>query len=205
LIMVQEVCMEFNNMEGQIAMPQFEKPIPGSSLTSSVDNPKPFEKAPEITKQADGINYLFLKLTDEEQYPKVMSSIREGVPLSELAQLVLFEGFSQGKWNPDMVLLLFEPLIYMLMALSEKVQIEYVLYPNEEKDDEVLDIEQEVEILRKIADIAAKEVGTGSKVTSLPSEIQERLEEFKPSGDTLSLMEKEEKPITDISLMEKQS
>jgi len=197
--------MEFNNMEGQIAMPQFEKPIPGSSLTSSVDNPKPFEKAPEITKQADGINYLFLKLTDEEQYPKVMSSIREGVPLSELAQLVLFEGFSQGKWNPDMVLLLFEPLIYMLMALSEKVQIEYVLYPNEEKDDEVLDIEQEVEILRKIADIAAKEVGTGSKVTSLPSEIQERLEEFKPSGDTLSLMEKEEKPITDISLMEKQS
>jgi len=194
-----------NNMEGQIAMPQFEKPIPGSSLTSSVDNPKPFEKAPEITKQADGINYLFLKLTDEEQYPKVMSSIREGVPLSELAQLVLFEGFSQGKWNPDMVLLLFEPLIYMLMALSEKVQIEYVLYPNEEKDDEVLDIEQEVEILRKIADIAAKEVGTGSKVTSLPSEIQERLEEFKPSGDTLSLMEKEEKPITDISLMEKQS
>ncbi len=202
--MVQEVCMD-NNMEGQIAMPQFEKPIPGSSLTSSVDNPKPFEKAPEITKQADGINYLFLKLTDEEQYPKVMSSIREGVPLSELAQLVLFEGFSQGKWNPDMVLLLFEPLIYMLMALSEKVQIEYVLYPNEEKDDEVLDIEQEVEILRKIADIAAKEVGTGSKVTSLPSEIQERLEEFKPSGDTLSLMEKEEKPITDISLMEKQS
>jgi len=197
--------MELNNMEGQIAMPQFEKPIPGSSLTSSVDNPKPFEQAPEITKQADGINYLFLKLTDEEQYPKVMSSIREGVPLSEIAQLVLFEGFSQGKWNPDMVLLLFEPLIYMLMALSEKVQIEYVLYPNEEKDDEVLDIEQEVEILRKIADIAAKEVGTGSKVTSLPSEIQERLEEFKPSGDTLSLMEKEEKPITDISLMEKQS
>ena len=52
--------MEFNNMEGQIAMPQFEKPIPGSSLTSSVDNPKPFEQAPEITKQADGINYLFL-------------------------------------------------------------------------------------------------------------------------------------------------
>ena len=93
----------------------------------------------------------------------------------------------------------------MLMALSEKVQIEYVLYPNQEEEEDVLDIEQEVEILRKIADIAAKEVGTGSKVTSLPAEIQERLEEFKPSGDTLSLMEKEEKPISDISLMEKQS
>jgi len=202
-----------NNMEGQIAMPQFEKPIPGSSLTSSVDNPKPFEKAPEITKQADGINYLFLKLTDEEQYPKVMSSIREGVPLSEIAQLVLFEGFSQGKWNPDMVLLLFEPLIYMLMALSEKVQIEYVLYPNEEKDDEVLDEEQSVELLRKIAEVAVKDIGRGNKVTSLPSEIQERLEKFKPQDVSL-LDKKEEKEeeeeketiaTPNISLMQKQA
>ena len=202
--------MEFNNMEGQIAMPQFEKPIPGSSLTSSVDNPKPFEKAPEITKQADGINYLFLKLTDEEQYPKVMSSIREGVPLSEIAQLVLFEGFSQGKWNPDMVLLLFEPLIYMLMALSEKVQIEYVLYPNEEEDDRVLDEEQSVELLREIAEIASKQLGKrGTKVTSLPSEIQERLEEFNPKDVSL-LDKKEEKDIEtietpSISLMQKQA
>lgn len=199
-----------NNMEGQIAMPQFEKPIPGSSLTSSVDNPKPFEKAPEITKQADGINYLFLKLTDEEQYPKVMSSIREGVPLSEIAQLVLFEGFSQGKWNPDMVLLLFEPLIYMLMALSEKVQIEYVLYPNEEEDDRVLDEEQSVELLREIAEIASKQLGKrGTKVTSLPSEIQERLEEFNPKDVSL-LDKKEEKDIEtietpSISLMQKQA
>jgi hypothetical protein len=202
--------MELNNMEGQIAMPQFEKPIPGSSLTSSVDNPKPFEQAPEITKQADGINYLFLKLTDEEQYPKVMSSIREGVPLSEIAQLVLFEGFSQGKWNPDMVLLLFEPLIYMLMALSEKVQIEYVLYPNEEEDDRVLDEEQSVELLREIAEIASKQLGKrGTKVTSLPSEIQERLEEFNPKDVNL-LDKKEEKDIEtiatpSISLMQKQA
>ena len=202
--------MEFNNMERQIAMPQFEKPIPGSSLTSSVDNPKPFEQAPEITKQADGINYLFLKLTDEEQYPKVMSSIREGVPLSEIAQLVLFEGFSQGKWNPDMVLLLFEPLIYMLMALSEKVQIEYVLYPNEEEDDRVLDEEQSVELLREIAEIASKQLGKrGTKVTSLPSEIQERLEEFNPKDVNL-LDKKEEKDIEtiatpSISLMQKQA
>jgi len=202
--------MELNNMEGQIAMPQFEKPIPGSSLTSSVDNPKPFEQAPEITKQADGINYLFLKLTDEEQYPKVMSSIREGVPLSEIAQLVLFEGFSQGKWNPDMVLLLFEPLIYMLMALSEKVQIEYVLYPNEEEDDRVLDEEQSVELLREIAEIASKQLGKrGTKVTSLPSEIQERLEEFNPKDVSL-LDKKEEKDIEtiatpSISLMQKQA
>jgi len=166
----------------------------------------PFEGSPEITQQAEGINYLFLMVTDEEAYPDIMGSIREGVPLSEIAQLILFEGFMQGKWNPDLLVLLFEPLIYMLMALSEKVQIEYILYPGEEKDDEVLDEEQSVEILRKIAEIAIKDIGRGNKVTSLPAEIQQRLEEFEPKGE--SLLAKEEdttSAIPTLSLMQQQT
>ena len=63
--------------------------------------------------------------------------------------------------------------------------------PGEEKDDEVLDEEQSVEMLRKIADIAIKDIGRGNKVTSLPAEIQQRLEEFKPEEESL-LTKKEE-------------
>ena len=195
---------------GQLAVPSFDRPIPGESLTSDPDNPMPFEGPPEITQQAEGVNYLFLMVTDEDAYPDIMSSIREGVPLSEIAQLILFEGFMQGKWNPDLLILLFEPLIYMLMALSEKVQIEYILYPGEEKDDEVLDEEQSVEMLRKIAEIAIKDIGRGNKVTSLPAEIQQRLEEFKPEDESLLTKkeeeEEEEEIITpNISLMQKQT
>mgnify|MGYP003149204839 CR=1 FL=1 len=191
----------------QLVVPGFDRPIPGESLTSDPDNPMPFEGPPEITQQAEGINYLFLMVTDEEAYPDIMGSIREGVPLSEIAQLILFEGSMQGKWNPDLLLLLFEPLIYMLMALSEKVQIEYILYPGEEKDDEVLDEEQNIELLREIAEIASKQLGKkGTKVTSLPAEIQQRLEEFEPKDE--SLLAKEEdtaiaKPT--LSLMQQQT
>jgi hypothetical protein len=191
----------------QLAVPSFEKPIPGESLTNDPDSPMPFEGPPEITQPAEGINYLFLMITSEEAYPDIMGSIREEVPLSEIAQLILFEGFMQGKWNPDMLMLLFEPLIYMLMALSEKVQIEYVLYPGEDKDDKVLNDEQSVEMLRKIAEIAIKDIGRGNKVTSLPAEIQQRLEEFKPKDESLLAKEeeKEEDTITpSISLMQKQ-
>lgn len=191
----------------QLVVPGFDRPIPGESLTSDPDNPMPFEGPPEITQQAEGINYLFLMVTDEEAYPDIMGSIREGVPLSEIAQLILFEGSMQGKWNPDLLLLLFEPLIYMLMALSEKVQIEYILYPGEEKDDEVLDEEQNIELLREIAEIASKQLGKkGTKVTSLPAEIQQRLEEFEPKGE--SLLAKEEdttSAIPTLSLMQQQT
>ena len=192
---------------GQLAVPSFDRPIPGESLTSDPDNPMPFEGAPEITQQAEGVNYLFLMVTDEDAYPDIMSSIREGVPLSEIAQLILFEGFMQGKWNPDLLILLFEPLIYMLMALSEKVQIEYILYPGEEKDDEVLNEEQNIELLREIAEIASKQLGKkGTKVTSLPAEIQQRLEEFKPEDESLlTKKEEEDTTIPSISLMQKQT
>ena len=192
----------------QLVVPGFDRPIPGESLTSDPDNPMPFEGPPEITQQAEGINYLFLMVTDEEAYPDIMGSIREGVPLSEIAQLILFEGSMQGKWNPDLLLLLFEPLIYMLMALSEKVQIEYILYPGEEKDDEVLDEEQNIELLREIAEIASKQLGKkGTKVTSLPAEIQQRLEEFEPKGESLLAKEEEDTTIATptLSLMQQQT
>ena len=192
----------------QLVVPGFDRPIPGESLTSDPDNPMPFEGPPEITQQAEGINYLFLMVTDEEAYPDIMGSIREGVPLSEIAQLILFEGSMQGKWNPDLLLLLFEPLIYMLMALSEKVQIEYILYPGEEKDDEVLDEEQNIELLREIAEIASKQLGKkGTKVTSLPAEIQQRLEEFEPKGESLLAKEEEDttSAIPTLSLMQQQT
>ena len=92
------------------------------------------------------------------------------------------------------------------MALSEKVQIEYILYPGEEKDDEVLNEEQSVEMLRKIAEIAIKDIGRGNKVTSLPAEIQQRLEEFKPEDESLlTKKEEEDTTIPSISLMQKQT
>ncbi len=195
----------------ELYVPEFEKPIPGQSLTNDPDNPAPFEGPPEITSLSDGLNELFLMMTDEAIYPGLMESIRDGVPLSEIAQLTLFEGFANGKWNPDMVLLLFEPLMYMLMALSEKVQIQYVLYPGEDKDEEVLKQSENVELLRELTEIASQEIGrTGSRTTSLPPEIQERLEEFEataPEEENVSELKGPSLPakslLSSSSLMEK--
>lgn len=205
----------------ELYVPPFEKPIPGESLTNNPENPAPFESPPEITKQSDGINTLFLMVTDEDVYPELMNSIRNKVPLSEIAQYVLFEGFTQGKWNPDMVLLLFEPLVYMLMGLSEKIQLEYVLYPGEDKDDQVLNDTQNLSLLKEITEIASKELGkNGSRISSLPSEIQTRLAEFKPVEETIEpveeTIEQEEATVPpsllsdtsnteEISLMQKQN
>ncbi len=44
-----------------------------------------------------------------------------------LAQVYLTKGFQEGKWNPDLMLLLIEPTIYLLMWLASQVDIDFQL------------------------------------------------------------------------------
>ena len=50
-------------------------------------------------------------------------------------KLVLYRGYTQGLWNPDLMLLLIEPTIYLLIAIADYADIkDYVLYEGEEDD-----------------------------------------------------------------------
>ena len=43
-----------------------------------------------------------------------------GIPVNAISQVVLREGFNKGKFNPDMMLNLLEPTMFMLMAIAEE-------------------------------------------------------------------------------------
>ena len=109
--------------------------IPGQSLTNNPDQPRSFEKAPEITDLREAIEFLFVSITDEERYPILMQLVGDGIPVMEIVQVTLFQGFNQGKWNPDLVMLLAEPLAYMIMALAERANLEYTIYKGEEEEE----------------------------------------------------------------------
>ena len=60
------------------------------------------------------------------------------IPVNNIAQLILVEGFKSGQFNPDMALNLLEPTMYMLMAIAEKSGIEPIVESDDdgEEDDE---------------------------------------------------------------------
>ena len=80
---------------------------------------------------------VYLELTEQTTLRKLVEIIDdEGVALDEIAQVVLYKGYRSGKFNPDMVLLLAEPTIYLLIAIADYADIkDYVLYEGEEEDD----------------------------------------------------------------------
>ena len=109
----------------------FEGPTPGQSLTNSPDNPYPWEKAPEITSVKVATEKIFFDLLKEDNLTTVATLMSQRTPVADIANLLLTAGFQKGKWNPDMMLNLLEPTMYMLMAIAEKAGIDPVLTRDE--------------------------------------------------------------------------
>ena len=155
-----------------------DRPMPGSSLTNDPDQPFPFEKAPEYTNVREASEYIFETLIEEETYIPLMGAIAEGYPLMDITKGLLFKGFSEGKWNPDLLMILAEPLAYMLMALAERADIDFVIYRGEEEDaaenEELLGIkydEKKMKELRKARQ--TKEIPEAA----IPAQVLARLDE----------------------------
>ena len=178
---------------GTVRTPDFEKPIPGQGLMADPENPMAFEKPAEISTLSDGINKVFLTVTAEDSFEGILKSIKDGIAITELTHYILFEGFRKGMWNPDLMLMLAEPTMFMLIAFAEKASIDYVLYEGEEEELELSD-EEKIELNQRFTQIIEQQLRNGSRVSALPSELQERLteleipEQFKEK----SLMEKTE-------------
>jgi hypothetical protein len=159
---------------------QGKRAIPGQSLTNDPNAPLPFEKAPQFTNLRDAIEFIFVKLTDEAVYVPMMQHVADGVPVMELVQLMLFEGFNQGKWNPDLMMLLAEPATYMIMALAERAGIsDYKIYIGEEEEEaaeaEVLGKKVDNDVIAKIKRAKAKrQLPAGV----LPKAIVEQIEQM---------------------------
>jgi hypothetical protein len=159
------------------------RPIPGQGLTNDPENPYPWEKAPEFTDLDAALGYLLNAITQEESYAALMDMIAKQTPLMELTQVILFKGFTEGKWNPDLMMIAAEPLCYMLLALAERADITAVIL---EDDDEDIEAQNQTfgsnmakEKLNKLADAARKNIVPKGV---LPKAIEEDIENLEVSS-----------------------
>lgn len=104
------------------------RPIPGESLTANPDTPMPYERPPEFTNFEKAQKYVVETLTDSNTAVEMIRAVSEGIPVDMLAMQFLFAGFSNGKWTPDLLLLLIEPTIYTILFLCEQAGVDYDFY-----------------------------------------------------------------------------
>lgn len=86
--------------------------------------------------------------TDEKTCPQLLNLMEIGVPVYAIATGFMMSGFTEGKWNPDLGLLLLEPVTMLLLKMAKAAKIEAVIGVPEEEDDT---LEQVVQHRSKIA------------------------------------------------------
>lgn len=185
---------ETYNQDGIQALINTGKPIPGQSLTNDPDTSYPWENPPEFTNFREALNFIAEELLVEEVYVPIVIGMGQGVPIADITVQMLQRGFQEGKWNPDLFMMLMEPVMYLLMALAEKAGVDYRLTGDEEED---LDPEDEDDIAKMRADNLAKyatsKVEEGKVPAGvLPPEIMEDVQELEIPQGLLSRPQQEE-------------
>jgi len=162
----------------------FNAPIPGESLTTNPEERKPWEQPPKHTEIQPVMEELFISLSRRENFIELLNLLKNNTPIDELAQVILYRGMTEGLFNPDLMLLLIEPTMYLLIAIAEEYDIEPTIY--EGFEDELID-ERDIkdEISRK--NIVKDKVKQINK-DSVPSSILARVKDL-PSEEELGMGE----------------
>jgi len=159
----------------------FGRPIPGQSLTNSPDEAYAWEKPAQFSTVKQCLIYIYDNLLEEDAFDNLTTALSREVPIFDIASAILYTGFLEGKWNPDLMLLLAEPLTYMIMSIGEMYGLEsdeMVLSSddNPSVDDPQTQMKTFQQAMEK-AKLSTMETNF-KKENSLPNEIKEKLEEL---------------------------
>ena len=181
------------------------RPIPGQSLTNDPEKPDLYEQAPEFVSVHGASEYMFGKLIEPDVYTSIMNAVGDGTAIMDIAQTLLFVEFQEGKFNPDLMFMLLEPVAYMVIALAEKLDLPMVIYRGEEEDEEIeqqyLGVTIAEDKLKKLQ--KARQTGRvpANVITPEMEQQMETLPEIQPKQESLLAPPEEETAPDQQSLM----
>ena len=147
---------------------------PGESFANDPDTPWAWEGQTQYTTIKEASEFVFEQITEEDNYMQFMEAIAQGTPLLEISKLLIFSGFESGKWNPDLMMLLLEPITYILMALCERADIDFTIDGSLGEEESLDNNSTDYEILQRL------QQAQQSQKIPLPEEIEEKIEEMPP-------------------------
>jgi len=100
----------------------FDAPIPGESLTDTPGNSS-WEHPPQFTDVNEAAEHIWDKLHERNLLQQVITFLEDDVPVEAIARMILFSGFAEGKWTPDVAILLAEVVFKQIMAIGIRAEI----------------------------------------------------------------------------------
>jgi len=204
---------ELINIDAMGGRTPFERATPGQSLTNDPDTKYAWEQPPIYTDLENAVMSIVADSYEKETYKMIALELADGMPVGSMASMILQAGFQEGKWNPDLMMLLIEPTMYILAAIAEQCGIDYLLYEGDsyesyDEDDEANE-QKSLEVLGKIKQDSSDRLKfkdlKPNKITkeSVPQEALEMIENFEPPQEVVSLLERRKEENENNSLLER--
>lgn len=116
-----------------MAISNFDAPIPGQSLTGE---PKAWswERPPRFVKKEDAALFIWDKLHTQEQLERIIVLLDIGVSVQALTKTIIFGGFMEGMYTPDLAVLLFPVVERMIFSIGKKAEVKNLVLTKPKKD-----------------------------------------------------------------------
>ena len=95
----------------------FDAPVPGQGLTDTPGN-YPWEHPPQFTDVVEASEFVWDRLHRPAFTEQVLAMLDAGIPVEALGRIIIFNGFMEGKWNPDVAFLIAAPVMKMIATMG---------------------------------------------------------------------------------------
>jgi hypothetical protein len=158
----------------------FDAPVPGQGLTDKPGN-YPWEHPPQYTDTSEAADYVWDKLTQPQFAEQVIAMLDAGIPVEAIGRIIIFTGFAEGKWTPDVAFIIAEPIMKMIAAVGihggvKKIRMSMQDLTNKKSLQSIVQIKENKKQFETIAKGIAKDVGAQPKMGGLmaqPEQVEE--------------------------------
>ena len=109
--------MKNKNNLTEVEYSPFDTPIPGQSLTDEPGN-YPWEHPPQYTDVDEILDKMYDTLTKPTIARQLISMLDAGVPVEAIVRVMVFTGFAEGEFNPDVGFIIIEPLMEAVATIG---------------------------------------------------------------------------------------
>jgi len=157
----------------------FDTPVPGQSLTDTPGNAA-WEHPPEFTNVEKAADYTWDILHRENFLEQVISFLESDIPVEVIARMILFGGFHQGKWTPDLAILLSEILFKQILAIGMRAKVKNIKLSLKDQSNKPFRMEMaKYRIQKEKLKATPKEK---NKAKQFAEEVKAELDASEPSG-----------------------
>tara|TARA_R110001592_G_scaffold330617_2_gene612845 strand:+ start:256 stop:984 length:729 start_codon:yes stop_codon:yes gene_type:complete len=188
------------NLDELVSISNKGAPIAGQSLMNSPDNGYPWEKPAEFSNPREALDDVVTSIMQPDAVKSIVLALSKGAAVADLGVAILYSKFSEGKINPDVMLMLVEPVMYIIMSVGEEANIKYNIEGNDldeldnedEEEENKIKLKEFENVFTQIKNgVSEKDIKTKINSNAVPKEI---LEEVKSKGSEIrSILSKGEK------------